>query len=176
MRLRSLKLTNVTIGLIVTELPEYVSLLGGSKTFLSSCVAAFSFGRLPASIMFGWWSERQGARFVLRVSIFLALLGNLLYCLAASMESKWVLLVGRLLVRRAGYVTYISRYRPASARGTSRSCEHTLQPSQRRARERATSAGAARCSLSASDSCQAFVLIDATQLTRGCRLLGSSPL
>lgn len=89
----------------MTELPAYVSLLGGSKTILSSCVAAFSFGRLPASIVFGWWSERQGARLVLRVSIFLALLGNLLYCLAASMESKWVLLIGRLLVRSVAYGT-----------------------------------------------------------------------
>jgi MFS family permease len=75
-----------------------VNVVGGDKAFLGYIISIFSIGRLIASLIFGWWSERHGTRLVLLFSMLLSICGSFVYCLAALYRSKMLVLIGRLLM------------------------------------------------------------------------------
>lgn len=66
-------------GIMFPTMWPLVSLLGGSSVTLGFCVAAFSFGRILVSPLFGSWSITHGYTQTLLISCSILLCGTLVY-------------------------------------------------------------------------------------------------
>ena len=84
-------------GVVIGTLSPYLTSLGGDSFFLGLVVAAFSVGRLIASFAFGALSDYWTTRSVLLLSTVGCMVGNFLYCFSATVSSKYLLLVSRVL-------------------------------------------------------------------------------
>mmetsp|Transcript_30624 Transcript_30624/g.76849 ORF Transcript_30624/g.76849 Transcript_30624/m.76849 type:complete len:478 (-) Transcript_30624:147-1580(-) len=79
-------------GLVLSSLWPYVKMLGGDKPFLGYVVGVFSIGRLLASLVFGYLSDRMTMRNVFLISLGVCAIGNLMYALAYYFDKEYLLL------------------------------------------------------------------------------------
>ena len=86
-------------GIVLPTLSLYVESLGGSSTFLSFVVAAFSVGRLSSSVVLGYVSDYCGMRAILGASVAVTCVGHILFISADGVGSGglYLLLVSRVL-------------------------------------------------------------------------------
>ena len=78
-------------GIVTPVLSLFVSTLGGSPFFLSLVVAAFSIGRLVASLVLGVLSDHVHVRWILLAALCITVLGHVLFVLAET-GGLWALL------------------------------------------------------------------------------------
>ena len=76
-------LGDMSRGIMFPTLWPLVRSLGGTEVTQGYAVAAFSFGRILVSPMFGSWSIKYGYRYTLLVSSTILLIGTILYSQAS---------------------------------------------------------------------------------------------
>ena len=86
-------------GIVIPTLSLYVTSLGGSSTFLSVVVAAFSVGRLTSSVVLGYISDYCGMRAIISTSVAITCIGHVLFIAAdgVSTGGLYLLLTSRIL-------------------------------------------------------------------------------
>lgn len=85
-------------GVMFPTLWPLVDLLGGTTVTLGFAVAAFSFGRVVVSPLFGSWSVIYGYKNVLLMSISLLLSGTLVYAQAQNVGTPGFLIFAQSLL------------------------------------------------------------------------------
>lgn len=85
-------------GVMFPTLWPLVDLLGGTTVTLGFAVAAFSFGRIIVSPLFGSWSVIYGYKKVLMMSLSLLLCGTLVYAQAQNVGSASFLIFAQTLL------------------------------------------------------------------------------
>ena len=95
----ALGLCEAARGIVVPTLSLYAASLGGSSTFLSVIVAAFSVGRLLASVVLGYVSDHCSMMAVLMGSLAVTCVGHVLFAAADVLGTGglYLLLFSRLL-------------------------------------------------------------------------------
>ena len=70
-----------------------------TESYLGWVTSAYSLGRLLASIVFGYWSDKRRAMEPLIVSIVLLIVGSILYCYAEAFGDNglYVVLIARIM-------------------------------------------------------------------------------
>ena len=89
---------DMTRGVMFPTLWPLVNLLGGTTVTLGFAVAAFSFGRVIVSPLFGSWSVIYGYKKVLVMSLSLLLSGTLVYAQAQNVGSTSFLIFAQSLL------------------------------------------------------------------------------
>ena len=72
-----------------------------SATFLGWIVAAYSFGQLIASPLFGFWADKRPTREPLIIALIINVVFNVLYSYCGAFRSgisSWIMLVSRAMV------------------------------------------------------------------------------
>eukprot|EP01135_Chromosphaera_perkinsii_P010158 Nk52_evm24s2039 gene=Nk52_evmTU24s2039 len=83
----------------------FLERVGGSKSFLGFIVASFSIGQMVANPIFGFWSNKSSASYPLAFSMFMAFVGNVMFCFCDSFkgeEGEIFMLVARTLTGFGG--------------------------------------------------------------------------
>ena len=83
-------------GVFFPSMWPLVDSLGGSSVTLGYCVAAFSFGRILVSPLFGRWSATYGYTTTLLLSCYILLLGTFLYAQVQNVGSTGFLIVAQI--------------------------------------------------------------------------------
>ena len=83
-----------------------------TESYLGWVTSAYSLGRLLASIVFGYWSDKRRAMESLIVSIVLLIVGSILYCCAQAFGDNGL------------YVVLIARTMQGMSSGTNCSSRH----------------------------------------------------
>lgn len=85
-------------GVMFPTLWPLVSLLGGTTVTLGFAVAAFSFGRIIVSPIFGSWSVEYGYKKVLTLSLSILMGGTLVYAQAQNVGSPSFLIFAQSML------------------------------------------------------------------------------
>lgn len=96
----SVRLSLVSSRRLMRRRARDASQLDGSEEFLGWVVAAYSFGQLIASPLFGLWCQHRPYMEPMIVSIAIGIAGNVMYCFAdvPARGKNWWLLAARLVV------------------------------------------------------------------------------
>lgn len=92
-------------GIVIPILPAFIRSLNGSDAFIGWCFAIFVVGRVVASLVFGFWSDRRSVHEVILLSMIVAFIGNVLWLLSGAPDmwprttddARIVLFLGRLI-------------------------------------------------------------------------------
>lgn len=112
----------IEYSLVMPTLARYIERVGGgddvgdTSLFYGVTMASFSLCRVLFMPLLGLWADRAPLIYPLLFSIFLQLVGNLLYALAEAAQTRWLILAGRCLVGMGaanstlslGYITRIT--------------------------------------------------------------------
>ncbi|KAL3903467.1 MAG: hypothetical protein SGILL_010434, partial [Bacillariaceae sp.] len=85
-------------GVFFPSMWPLVSELGGTQVTLGYCVAAFSFGRILVSPMFGGWSVTYGYSKTLLFSCSILLVGTFLYAQVQNVGSPQFLIFSQIVL------------------------------------------------------------------------------
>jgi ceroid-lipofuscinosis MFS transporter 7 len=85
-------------GVMFPTMWPLVSVLGGTTVTLGYAVAAFSFGRIIVSPIFGRWSVLYGYSKVLMLSCFILFLGTMLYAQAQNVGTSSFLILSQTVL------------------------------------------------------------------------------
>jgi hypothetical protein len=98
----TLSLSETSRGLVIPTLNQFVT--GGGPTdlnasnfFLSVVVAAFSVGRLAASLIYSYMADNSSMKVILIFTLFIMIAGNITYIISANLLSAPLLLFSRFL-------------------------------------------------------------------------------
>lgn len=108
-------LSAVTFSIVLSSIWPYlleVDYTHAHASFLGWVVAAYSFGQLVASPLFGFWADRRPAREPLFVALVINVVFSVLYCYCGAIPagiSGYILIVSRAMVGFGAAVAAIVR-------------------------------------------------------------------
>jgi len=89
----------ISYMLVTPSMIFYVLQNGGNKGQYGLIMSAFSFASFCTKPVIGWWSDNQGFRLPYLVSLFIALIGGIVYVFASALPNGRIA-VGAILVAR----------------------------------------------------------------------------
>ncbi|GAB0488956.1 hypothetical protein MMPV_000169 [Pyropia vietnamensis] len=107
-------------GLLLPSLYPHLLAAGGRPASLGALVAAFSVGRLAATVPLGWASDAASMRVVLAAAIALQVAGHLGYGAAVTGRAPWALIASRVVVGTGSATMSVCRSHVARAVGGGR--------------------------------------------------------
>lgn len=107
-------------GLLLPSLYPHLLAAGGRPASLGALVAAFSVGRLAATVPLGWASDTASMRVVLAAACGLQVVGHLAYGAAVAGRAPWGLIASRVVVGTGSATMSVCRSHVARAVGGGR--------------------------------------------------------